>query len=162
MPVGLVVALGRRRVAEAPQVWRLGPNTRSSSARRCGLWTVAISSRRPAPCWAAGARRPSSRSSSSYSSGSAAPQRAHGELRAVARVHRVAAATATGAPGSHTGTSSATSLADQRDDGARAVAEHQPQVLAVAVRAQLALADEQHLLDVLAVDELANQHGTQR
>ncbi len=53
-------------------------------------------------------------------------------------------------------------LADQRDHGARAVAERQPQVLAVAVRAQLALAHEQHLLDVLAVDELANEHGTQR
>ena len=89
-------------------------------------------------------------------------QRAHRQLGAVARVHRVA-------PGDRHRRARLAHrrelghvLADQRDDGARAVAERQPQVLAVAVRAQLALAHEQNLLDVLAVDELANEHDPQR
>ena len=90
------------------------------------------------------------------------PQRAHRELGAVARVHGVAAVDRHGRAGLAHRHELGHVLADQRDDGARAVAERQPQVLAVAVRAQLALAHEQHLLDVLAVDELANEHGTQR
>ena len=161
MPVGLVVALGGRARRGTPATSaRRGPNTRSSSARRCGFWTwcdqvaqVGLHVARPAR------GGPSSRSSRSYSSASAGAQRAHRELR-----RRSAGATRSGrrrarARRPRTTAAARHVLADQRDDGARAVAERQPQVLAVAVRAQLALAHEQHLLDVLAVGELANEHG---
>ena len=77
VPVGLVVALGGRRLAERSHVSVPGPNTQSSSARRWRHWIVAISSRRSASIRSTGIRGPSSRSSSAYSSGSAARSEPH-------------------------------------------------------------------------------------
>ena len=112
--------------------------------------------------WRTGRAGPSSRSPRSYSCASAARSERTassgpwlGCTRVAARDrHRRARLAHRGELGH--------ALADQRDDRARAVTEREPQVLAVAVRAQLAVAHEQNLLDVLAVDELANEHGTQR
>ena len=60
MAVGLVVALGRRRVAVARS--RSSPNTAFSSRRRCGFWIVASSSRRSRSIWSSSRAGPSCRS----------------------------------------------------------------------------------------------------
>ena len=54
--VGLVVALGRRRVAVAGPSARRRP--RSASPRRCGFWIVPSSSRRSRSIWSTFARGP--------------------------------------------------------------------------------------------------------
>ncbi len=87
-------------------------------------------------------------------------QGAHGQLGAVARMDAEA-------PGhAHVGARVAAArplgdvLPDHRRDGARAVAQDQPQELAaVSPGAALTLADEQDLIDLLAVGELAHEHG---
>ena len=81
--------------------------------------------------------------------GSAAAQRAQVDLRAVARVHDVAADHAHAAAGGDERRDLAHVVPDHRDDLARAIAERQAQELAaVALDAPLDVAYEQHLVEI--------------
>ena len=86
-------------------------------------------------------------------------QRAQVDLRAVARVHDVAADHAHRLPRGHQRRDVAHAVPDHRDDLPRAIAERQAQELAaVAFDALVDLADEQHLVQIGPVGYLADEH----
>ena len=161
MAIGLVVALGGRRVAERRPGRRVGAEhavEQRAQVRALHLRDQVAQRLLHVPDRA---RRAVEQVGQVVLVRLGRSQRADGQLRPVARVQRVAARDRDGRARLAHRDELGNVLAHERDDRAGAVAQRQPQVLAVAVRAQLALAHEQDLLDVLAVDELANEHGAQ-
>ena len=162
--VGLVVALGGRRVAERGARSRdSGPNTASSSARRWRFWTVAdelaqvglhlrrrrAAGRRAArPVDLVGARGRSDRTAI------CAPWRGSQRVAAAAR--------APATPRLARPRRGRRRRRRRPRRRARAVAEHQAQDAPPSRACALALAHQQDAVDVLAVGELAHDHGRQR
>ena len=90
-------------------------------------------------------------------------QAADRELRAVARVHAVVALDADGGARLADPADLGHPIHDQRRDGARPVAEPELEVLvAVTIRADLAVTHEQDKIDILSVCELVDEHRRER
>ncbi len=158
--VGLVVVLRRRRVAVAgPDLGALAEQPVEQLAQ------VRVLDRREQVAQVGlhrlgAARRPVEQVVGVVLRGARGAQRTDRHLRAVARVDRVAAGDMDGAAGGAVGREIARALPGDGGEHARAVAQLEAQVLApVAALAQLGFAHHEHLLDVLAVDELPDEHG---
>ena len=124
---------------------RSGPSTASSRARRCGFWTVASRSRRSASICSGPRGGPSS---SAVQSGSSAGRSARTAMRAGLEVAAHVHGGARLAEGRQV-------VAHGRADRAGAVAEREPQLVAVP----LAAAHQEDPVDLLPVGELAHHHG---
>ncbi len=159
--VGLVVVLRRRRRrGSAAHSSEPSPNTRSSSTRRCGCWIVASSSRISASICSTVASRAVEQIVGVIAAGLRRLEAAQVDLRAEARVHRVAPAHPHRRARARQLGDLDELLPDHARDRPGAVAELQAQVLAaVAPLAALGLSHEQDLVDLRAVGELVQEHG---
>ena len=157
--VGLVVVLGRRRDAIAgPQLGVLAEHPLEQDSqvrlldRREQLAHLLLHLLGPA-------RGAVEQVLGRVAAGDGLGEAAQVDLRAEARVHRVAPAHVHRRAGAGELLDPGQLLPDHRDDRARAVAELQAQVLAaVAPLAALGLADQQHLVDLCSVAELVHEH----
>ena len=140
-----------------------GPSRRSSSACRCGSWTVATRSRTSSSIVSAECGGPSTRSAKANEPGAASLSALQLDLRAEARVQLVAPADVDGPAGLAQLAQLGHGVAHDRRDPPAAVAERElEQRRAVAPRARLAGAHEQDLVQILSVGEVAYEHGSNR